>query len=72
MIDYPNLWAYTREIYQHPKIRPTVDLEHIKKHYYVSHTSVNPTGIVPAGPVLDYDLPHDRERLRGAPIGSGS
>ena len=68
LVDYPNLWAYTREIYQHPAIRPTVDFEHIKKHYYVSHVSVNPTGIVPAGPVIDYEEPHAREGLAGAAI----
>ncbi len=68
LVDYPNLWAYTREIYQHPKIRPTVNFEHIKKHYYVSHPNVNPTGIVPAGPALDYEEPHDRQRLAGEPI----
>jgi putative glutathione S-transferase len=69
LIDYPNLWAYTREIYQHPKIRPTVNFEHIRKHYFVSHTTVNPTGIVPAGPVVDYDQAHDRSHLAGRPIG---
>ncbi len=60
IVDYPNLWAYTRELYQHPRIRPTVNFEHIKKHYYVSHDNVNPTRIVPAGPMLDLDAPHDR------------
>ncbi len=72
LIDYPNLWGYTREIFQHPKIRATVNFEHIKKHYYVSHTSVNPNRIVPAGPVLNYDAPHDRESLPGEPIGPAS
>ena len=72
LVDYPNLWAYTREIYQHPKIRPTVNFEHIKKHYFVSHTAVNPTGIVPAGPALDYDRAHDRSRLAGRPIGNNA
>ncbi|MEM7704368.1 MAG: glutathione S-transferase family protein [Pseudomonadota bacterium] len=72
LIDYPNLWAYTREIFQHPKIRPTVNFEHIKKHYYVSHPSVNPTRIVPAGPTLVYDEPHNRERLPGEPISSSA
>ena len=72
LVDYPNLWAYTREIYQHPLVRPTVDFAHIKQHYYVSHTSVNPTGIVPAGPLVDYDAPHDRSRLPGQPWGEGA
>lgn len=72
LIDYPNLWAYTREIYQHPKIRPTVNFEHIRKHYFVSHATVNPTGIVPAGPLLDFDQAHDRGRLEGRPIGENA
>lgn len=63
IVDYPNLWAYTREIFQHSKIRPTVNFEHIKNHYYASHDRVNPTRIVPAGPRIDFDAPHDRERL---------
>ncbi len=58
--DYPNLWAYTRQIYQNEKVRPTVDFDHIKQHYYASHLSINPTGIVPAGPLIDYDAPHGR------------
>ncbi len=60
LTEYPNLWGYTREIYQHPKIRPTVDFEHIRKHYYASHEKVNPTRIVPAGPALDFDAAHGR------------
>lgn len=66
LVDYPNLWAYTREIYQNPVIHRTVDFDHIKKHYYASHRGVNPAGIVPAGPLVDYDEPHGRERLAGA------
>jgi putative glutathione S-transferase len=58
--DYPNLWAYTRELYQVPGIAQTVNFIHIKGHYYESHTMINPTGIVPAGPHLDYDAPHGR------------
>ena len=49
LVDYANLWPYTRELYQHPGIAPTVDFYHIKQHYYGSHESVNPTGIVPKG-----------------------
>ncbi|MDX1481251.1 MAG: glutathione S-transferase family protein [Woeseiaceae bacterium] len=60
IVDYPNLWAYTRELYQHEKIRPTVDFKHIKHHYYASHEKVNPTRIVPAGPEIDFDEPHGR------------
>ena len=55
--DHPALWAYTRRLFAHPAIRPTVDLGHIKRHYYMSHTSINPTGIVPVGPALDFDAP---------------
>ncbi|WP_250493621.1 glutathione S-transferase family protein [Caballeronia sp. GAWG1-1] len=61
--DYPNLSNYSREIYRMPGVADTVNFEHIKRHYYESHRSINPTGIVPAGPVLDFAAPHDRERL---------
>lgn len=54
--DLPNLWRFTRRMYQHPKIRPTCNLEHIKVHYYWSQTTVNPTRIVPIGPDLSVDL----------------
>ncbi len=60
--DYPNLWAYTRELYQVPGIKQTVFFEHIKGHYYESHLMINPTGIVPKGPVLDLDMPHGRDK----------
>ncbi len=55
--DYPNLWAYTRELYQWPGVRATVNFEHIKRHYYESHASINPTRIVPAGPDLAFEQP---------------
>ena len=61
--DYPNLWAYLCDLYQQPGIAPTVDIPYIKEHYYRSQTSVNPTGIVPIGPEIDYSAPHDRGRL---------
>lgn len=61
--DYPNLWAYVCGLYQQPGIAETVDVAHIKAHYYGSHTAINPTGIVPRGPDVDYTAPHDRERL---------
>ncbi|MEM9302296.1 MAG: glutathione S-transferase family protein [Pseudomonadota bacterium] len=61
--DYPHLWGYTRDLFQRPEIRPTVDFEHIKKHYYASHESINPTGVVPVGPAVDFDAPHDRASL---------
>ncbi len=59
--DYPALWAYSRDIYQMPKVRGTVDFGHIKGHYYESHRTINPSGVVPVGPILDYDAPHGRE-----------
>lgn len=62
LVDYPALWAHTRELYQWPGIAATVDMMHIKHHYYGSHASINPTGIVPLGPILDFTAPHDRER----------
>ena len=61
--DYPNLSNYLRELYQVPGIAQTVNMEHIKNHYYRSHPSVNPTGIVPKGPELNYSAPHDRDRF---------
>jgi glutathionyl-hydroquinone reductase len=61
--DYPNLSAYTRDIYQHRGVAGTVNFEHIKRHYYESHGSVNPTGIVPLGPLQDFSAPHDRARF---------
>jgi putative glutathione S-transferase len=63
LADYPNLWGFTRDLYQHAKIRETVNFEHIKKHYYQSHDTINPTRIVPAGPELDFDAPHGREGM---------
>lgn len=61
--DYPNLFNYLKELYQIPGIAETVNFVHIKNHYYSSHESVNPTRIIPKGPVIDLDGPHDRERL---------
>jgi glutathionyl-hydroquinone reductase len=63
IVDYPNLSAYTRDIYQLSGVAGTVDFEHIKRNYYESHRGVNPTGIVPLGPVLDFSAPHNRARL---------
>ena len=60
IIDYPNLWAFTRDLYQWPGVAETVDFGHIKRHYYMSHPTINPTGIVPEGPVLDLDFPAGR------------
>ena len=63
IIDYPNLWNYLRDLYQVPGVAETVNLDHIKRHYYGSHRSINPTGIVPIGPLIDFTLPHDRGRF---------
>lgn len=59
-VDYPNLWAFAREIFQLPQVRQTVDFHPIRHHYYESHPKVNPSGVVPAGPVLDFDAPSNR------------
>lgn len=61
--DYPAISAYMRELYQMPGVAATVDFEHIKTHYYASHTMINPTGIVPVGPAQDFSTPHGREAL---------
>ena len=61
--DYPNLWNYTRDLYQMPGIAETVSIDHIKRHYYGSQRQMNPTGIVPIGPVIDFTAPHDRNRF---------
>ncbi len=60
IVDYPNLWGYLRDLYQVPGIADTVNMDHIKTHYYGSHATINPTGIIPVGPALDFDLPHQR------------
>jgi glutathionyl-hydroquinone reductase len=69
LTNYPALWDYTRFLYQHPAIRPTVDFDHIKRHYYLSHPSLNPHRIVPLGPVRNFDAPSDRKFLRLASLG---
>jgi putative glutathione S-transferase len=61
--DYDNLSGYLRELYQHPGIRETVDFDHIKRHYYITHPGINPTQVVPMGPVLDLDSPPGRDHL---------
>ncbi len=61
IVDYPNLWGYTRELYQYPGVAETTDFTHIKRHYYQSHESINPTRIVPVGPDLNFLSPHGRE-----------
>jgi putative glutathione S-transferase len=63
LVDYPNLWAYTRDLYQWPGIRTTCNFWHAKHHYLESHETVNPHRIVPIGPAIDFDEPHGREQL---------
>ena len=60
IVDYPNLWGYTRDLHQAPGVAETVSLAHIKRHYYASHASINPTRIVPLGPAIDFSAPHNR------------
>lgn len=60
IVDYPALSAYLRDLYQVPGVAETVNIDHIKRHYYGSHKTINPTGVVPVGPVLDFDAPHHR------------
>ena len=55
IVDYKNLWPYVRELYQIPGIADTCNMEHIKRHYFFSHRMINPTGIIPSGPLLDFN-----------------
>ncbi|MDG5778528.1 glutathione S-transferase family protein [Haloarculaceae archaeon H-GB2-1] len=65
--EYDNLWPYLRDLYQLPGVAETVDMSHIKEHYYTTHPDVSPKRIVPVGPDLDFDAPHDRDELPGSP-----
>ncbi|MGZ5552899.1 MAG: glutathione S-transferase family protein [Chthoniobacterales bacterium] len=60
IVDYPNLWPYLRDLYQHDDVSGTVNFDHIKRHYYMTHDEINPTRIVPIGPELDLLQPHGR------------
>lgn len=60
IVDMPNLWGYLRELYQWPGVAATVNMDHIKRHYYMTHPSLNPTRVVPAGPRIDFTTPHGR------------
>ncbi|MDD3517277.1 MAG: glutathione S-transferase C-terminal domain-containing protein, partial [Chromatiales bacterium] len=60
LFDYPNLWGFTRELYQHAGVANTVNFAHIKHHYFASHRHLNPSGIVPKGPEIDFLSPHGR------------
>jgi putative glutathione S-transferase len=66
IVDYRNLGPYLRDLYQHDGVAETVNFDHIKRHYYMTHEEINPTRIVPIGPVLDLTAPHGRERLSAA------
>jgi putative glutathione S-transferase len=66
IVDYANLWPYLRDLYQHDGIAETVNFDHIKRHYYMTHDRINPTRIVPIGPALDLTAPHGRAHLTGA------
>lgn len=63
IVDYPNLWNYLKDLYQQPGVKETCNLDHIKRHYYKSHPNVNPTRIVPKGPIIDFEAPHNRYRM---------
>ena len=63
IVDYPNLWNYLKDLYQQPGIKETCNLDHIKRHYYRSHPNVNPTRIVPKGPIIDFEETHNRDRI---------
>jgi len=63
IIDYPNLQGYLLDLYQHPGIAETVSIDHIKRHYYMTHEEINPTRIVPLGPILDLTRSHGREKI---------
>ena len=63
LVDYQHLWGYARDLFQRPGFGETVNFDHIKRHYYMTHDHINPTRIVPKGPIVDWAAPHDRARL---------
>ncbi len=65
LVEYDHLWGFTRDLYQLPRVAGTVDMDHIKEHYFRSHPDINPSGIVPVGPVQSFGTSHDRESLDG-------
>jgi glutathionyl-hydroquinone reductase len=65
LVDYPQLWAYARDLFQRPGFGDTTDFDHIKRHYYMTHEKLNPTRIVPKGPLVDWMEPHGREGMGG-------
>ena len=73
LTEMPVLWAYARDLFQTPGFGDTVNIAHIKRHYYATHGTINPTGIIPAGPdPSGWHLPHGREELGGSPFGDGT
>lgn len=70
LIDYPNLWAYTRELYQWPGVAETVRTDHFVRHYHYSHDTINPNRIIPINPILDFDAPHGRENIGAGKTGA--
>jgi len=66
LIDYPNTFAYARELYQWPGVAGTIHFEHIVRHYHYSHETINPNRIIPINPVIDWMQPHGRDRLQAA------
>jgi len=65
--EYDNLWPYLRDLYQTPGVAETVNMDHIKEHYYTTHPDVNPTRLIARGPELDFEADHDRDELPGDP-----
>jgi glutathionyl-hydroquinone reductase len=65
LTDYPNLWGYARDLYSIPAFRQTTNFDHIKRHYFMTHSQLNPSRIVPEGPLLDWNGPHGRSALSG-------
>jgi putative glutathione S-transferase len=63
LLDYPHLWGYARDLYQRPGFGETVDFDQIKRHYYMTHDQINPSRIVPKGPLVDWNAPHERAAL---------
>ncbi|QKG25743.1 glutathione S-transferase family protein [Actinomadura verrucosospora] len=66
LADHPNLWAYARDLYSIPAFGETTNFDHIKRHYYVTQRNINPSGVVPKGPLVDWTAPHGREALARA------
>ena len=66
IVDYPSLWSYVRNLYQRPGIAETVRFDEIRRHYYLSHGTINPNGIVALSPDADFTAPHEREHMGAA------